>query len=305
MTGTAGKKKSGLEKKLARWGWYFVFPAIVFFSIFSFYPILNAFVMSFHRKNMISLLSPVFVGFANYVTVLKSPGFWNSVRATVTFTLGTFIPLTAVSLILASLITSQRRFVRMWQLLFYSPAVLSSAVAALIWMIIFQPTGLANQFANSFIFGGGVDLRWLSNGVMVQFSTMIVYFWKYIGYFTILFITGLTKIPKVIYEGATIDGAGRLQTFFRITLPLLKPTTALVSIMAMLQCLKTFSTQFLFFQSGAPRAPIDVITLNIYTTALREYNVGRASVMSILLFLVMLLLTVIQFRVSRSDDITY
>ena len=305
MTAAAKNKNGGLERKLARWGWYFVIPAVLFFSTFSFYPIINAFVMSFHRKNMISLVRPVFVGLNNYISVLTAPGFWNSVRATVTFTLGTFIPLVVVSLVLASFITGQKRLARMWQLMFYSPAVLSSAVAALIWMIIFQPTGLANQIVNGLLLRGGVDMRWLSKGNMVQFSTMLVYFWKYIGYFTILFITGLGKIPRGIYEGAVVDGAGRMQTFFKITLPLLKPTTVMVSIMAMLQCLKTFSTQYLFVQSGAPRAPVDVITLNIYTTAMREYNVGRASVMSILLFVTMLTLTLVQFRLSRSDDISY
>jgi multiple sugar transport system permease protein len=299
------KHKGGLERKLARWGWLFVIPSIIFFSIFSFYPIINAFVMSFYRKNMISLVKPVFVGFSNYAAVLSSPNFWNSVSATVVFTLGTFVPLVIFSLILAVFITGGKKFSRGWQLIFYSPAVLSSAVAALIWMIIFQPTGLANQIANGLFLGGGVDMHWLSNGAMVRLSTMIVYFWKYIGYFTILYITGVTKIPGSIYEAARIDGAGKLQAFFRLTLPLLKPTTTLVSIMAMLQCLKTFSTQYLFTQSGAPRAPINVITLNIYTTALKEYNVGRASVMSILLFLAMLLLTVVQFRVSKSDDVTY
>ncbi|MDR0814125.1 MAG: sugar ABC transporter permease [Bacteroidales bacterium] len=302
---TKQKRKKGLERKLARWGWIFVTPAIVFFSIFSFYPIINAFVMSFYRKNMISLVRPVFVGFANYITVLGSPSFWNSVVATVIFTLGTFIPLVVFSLILAIFICAQKRSPRVWQLIFYSPAVLSSAVAALIWMIIFQPTGLANQIANALFLGGGVDVHWLSNGAMVRISTMIVYFWKYIGYFTILFITGVTKIPRGIYEAATIDGAGKMQSFILITVPLLKPTTTLVSIMAMLQCLKTFSTQYLFTQGGAPRSPINVITLNIYTTAMKEYNVGRASVMSILLFLTMLLLTVVQFRVSKSDEVTY
>jgi multiple sugar transport system permease protein len=183
--------------------------------------------------------------------------------------------------------------------------VLSSAVAALFWYIIFQPTGLANQIVNAMLFRSGVDMQWLSNGNMVQLSTMIDYFWKYVGFFTILYITGLSKIPRGIYEAARIDGAGRLQTFFRITLPLLKPTTILVSIMTMIQCLKTFSTQYLFVQSGAPRAPIDVITLSIYFTAMREYNVGRASVMSILLFSAMLILTILQFRVSGSDDVTY
>jgi multiple sugar transport system permease protein len=247
----------------------------------------------------------VFVGFTNYITVLGSPGFWNSVRATAVFSLGTFVPLMVLSLLLAALITGQKKLEQVWQLLFYSPAVLSSAVAALIWITIFQPTGLANQIVNTLLFRSGVDMHWLSNGTMVQVSTMIDYFWKYIGYFTILFITGLAKIPRGIYEAALIDGAGRLQLFFRITLPLLKPTTVLVSIMTMIQCLKTFSTQFLFVQSGAPRPPIDVITLNIYFTAMREYNVGRASVMSILLFLAMLILTILQFRVSRSDEISY
>lgn len=301
----ASNAKSGLERKLARWGWYFVLPSIVFFSVFSFYPILNAFYMSFHRKNMISLLQPVFIGFDNYVTVLSSPAFWNSVQATITFTLGTFIPLVLVSLILASFITAQLKTARFWQLIFYSPAVLSSAVASLIWMIIFQPTGLANQIVNGFLLREGVDMRWLSSGTMVRISTIIVYFWKYVGYFTILFITGLSKIPHGIYEGARVDGAGRLQTFFKITLPLLKPTTVMVSVMAMLQCLKTFSTQYLFIQGGAPRASIDVITLNIYNMAMREYNVGRASVMSILLFLAMLILTLVQLRVSRSDETSY
>jgi len=301
----AEKRKTTLERKLARWGWYFVAPALLFFSVFAFYPIITAFVMSFYRKNMISLVRPVFVGFTNYISVLQSPDFWNSVRATVTFTLGTFIPLTVFSLILASLITGQKKLSRIWQLLFYSPAVLSSAVAALIWFIIFQPTGLANQIVNTLLFRSGVDMRWLSSGNMVQLSTMIDYFWKYVGFFTVLYITGLSKIPQGIYEAARIDGAGRLQTFFRITLPLLKPTTILVSIMTMIQCLKTFSTQYLFVQSGAPRASINVITLNIYFTAMREYNVGRSSVMSILLFLTMLVLTIFQFRVSRSDDVSY
>ena len=299
------KRKSGLERKLARWGWCFVTPAILFFSIFAFYPIITAFVMSFHRKNMISLIKPVFIGFTNYITVLSSASFWNSVRATITFTLGTFIPLTIFSLILAAVITGQKKNSRVWQLLFYSPAVISSAVAALIWYIIFQPTGLANQIVNGLLFRSGVDMRWLSDGNMVQLSTMIDYFWKYVGFFTILFITGLSKIPTGIYEAARIDGAGRLETFRRITLPLLKPTTILISIMTMIQCLKTFSTQYLFVQSGAPRQPIDVITLNIYFTAMREYNVGRASVMSILLLITMLVLTILQFRVSRSDDVSY
>lgn len=125
---------------------------------------------------MISPLPPRFIGLGNYMYVLQSPDFWNSVRATLTFTIGTFIPLVVVSLLIAILITLQGKNFRLWQLLYYSPAVLSSAVAALIWMQIFTPTGIANQVVNTIRHTSGVDMRWLSSGEMVQFSTMIVYF---------------------------------------------------------------------------------------------------------------------------------
>ena len=298
-------QKKSLEKKIAVWGGMCVIPALLFFTLFSFYPIINAFYLSFCNKNMISLKPPVFVGIANYIKIFASADFWNSVRATVVFTLGTFIPLVIVSLILAAFLTFRPTASRALQLIYYSPAVLSSVVAALIWKLIFEPRGIANQIANTIMMSSGVDFKWLSDGVMLQISTMTVYFWKYIGYFTVLFLTGLGKIPRGIYEAAVIDGANRGQTFFRITLPLLKPTTALVSIMAMLQCLKTFSTQYLFTQSGSPLSPVNVITLNIYNTAMHNYNVGRASVMSVLLFLFMLILTIVQLRLSRSDDVSY
>ncbi|GHU21815.1 ABC transporter permease [Spirochaetia bacterium] len=303
------KHYGGIEKKQARWGFIFVVPAILFFSVFSFYPILNALYTSFFDKRVLSLNTPPFVGFGNYTYLFTSQtsGFWNSLRATFVFTIGTFIPLAVLSLIFAVFLTQVvgRKARNFFQIAFYTPAVLSSVVAAAIWMLIFDPRGLANQWINSLFHTAGVDHKWLSDSVMVQISTMLVYFWKYIGYFVILFITGLSSIPPSIYEAATIDGAGKWQAFWRITLPLLRPTVVLVSIMAMLQCLKTFSTQYLFTQSGAPQAPINVITLNIYRTGITNQRIGRASAMSLVLFVIMLILTWLQFRASKSDEVEY
>jgi multiple sugar transport system permease protein len=303
------KKYGGIEKKLSRWGFTFVIPAIVFFSIFSFYPILNALYASFFDKRVLSLAAPPFVGLGNYIYLLtsKTAGFWNSLRATFVFTLGTFIPLLVFSLAWAVFLTQavSRRSRGFFQIAYYTPAVLSSVVAAAIWKLMFDPRGLANQWVNTLFMSAGVDHKWLADSVMVQVSTMIVYFWKYIGYFVILFITGLSSIPPAIYEAATIDGSGKWQSFWRITLPLLRPTVVLVSIMAMLQCLKTFSTQYLFTQAGAPQAPINVITLNIYRTGITNQRIGRASAMSLVLFIIMLAFTWLQFRFSKSDDVEY
>jgi multiple sugar transport system permease protein len=300
-------KNFSYEQKKAKWGWLFTAPGLIFFSVFSFYPILNALWTSFLNKKLVSLKIPKFVGLDNYIRILGSLDFWNSMRATATFTLGCFIPLVIVALALAIFITSlkKQRHQRAMQLLYYSPAVLSSAVAALIWLLMFDPRGLMNQFLNALFASPGHDWKWMADSTMVQLSTIMVYFWKYIGYFTILYITGIAKIPSSINEAAIIDGANAWNRFQRITLPLLKPTTVMVSIMAMIQCLKTFSTQYLFTQRGAPQGPINVITLNIYNTAMRDNNISRASVMSIILFLLMLFLTIIQLKTSKSDDVNY
>ncbi len=295
----------GIERRKARRGWVFVHPSLVFFSLFSFYPIVNAFYTSLFRKKLLSLKPPRFMGFDNYIYLLQSPDFWNSIRATVVFTIGTFIPIVIFSLLFAILIMSRKRFQKFFQLAYYSPAVLSSVVVAAIWLIIFDPRGLSNQVINFIFNTPGVDHKWLANSVMVQVSTMMVYFWKYVGYFTIIFLVGLASIPKDIYEAAEIDGINAWKGFWYITLPLLKPTTILVSIMSMLQCLKTFSTQYLFTQGGAPTEPINVVTLNLYHTAIRDHRIGLASAMSIILFVIMIFFSWLQFKVSRSDDVSY
>jgi len=294
-----------LEKKKAIWGFIFTIPAIVFFMIFDFYPVINAFWMSFFKKDLLSLKPPKFIGFKNYTYLFTSEAFWNSVKATAIFTLGTFIPMVLVSLVLAALIMTRKRFQKFLQMAYYSPAVLSSVVAAMIWLLMFDPRGLANQFLNFLFSTQGIDYHWLSNENMLRLATIIVYFWKYVGYFTVIFVSGMASIPRSIHEAAIVDGASGWQDFLHITLPLLKPTTLLVSVMSMIQCLKTFSTQYLFVQGGAPRGPIDVITLNIYNTAIRDHQIGRASAMSVILFFVIMFFTYLQFKVSRSEEVTY
>lgn len=301
------KRKYSIERKQARWGFAFTLPCLVFFAVFAFYPIIFAFLTSLTNRRAISRTWEN-IGFDNYVYLFTQDngGFplSNSVRATLTFTIGTFIPMIVISLIVAVLLMSLRKNHQrgFFQLAYYTPAVLSSVVAAAIWMLIFDPRGLMNQVSNFIARTSGVDYHWLVDSTMLQMSTMMVYFWKYIGYFVILFITGLAAIPPTIYEAATVDGASRWKSFWSITLPLLKPTTVMVSIMAMLQCLKTFSTQYMFHQGGAARKPIDVITMNIYFTGIRNGRLGRACAMSMVLFVIMLVLAYLQLYFTRSSE---
>ena len=300
-------KKFSIEKQQARWGFAFTIPCLLFFAVFSFYPIISAFITSLTNRDAIKRTWS-FIGLDNYVYLFtqSNGGFslLNSLKATGIFTIGTFIPMVVVSLILAVMIMQLRKpgHSKMFELAFYTPAVLSSVVAATIWMILFQPTGLFNQLSNFVMRTSGKDFQWLTSDNMLRISTIIVYFWKYIGYFTILFITGLASIPPTIYEAAIVDGSSRWHTFWKITLPLLKPTIMLVSIMAMLQCLKTFSTQYMFVQGGTAREPIDVITMNIYYTGVVNRRLGRSSAMSIILFVIMLFFTFLQFKTQKGDE---
>lgn len=296
---------AGILRRRARWGWAFVFPTLVILGLFSVYPVANAFYLSFFQKHLLSTVPPKFIGFGNYLYLFRSPAFWNSLTATAIFAGGAFAMLVSLSLLLAVLISTRKRFQRFLQLAFFSPAIVSTVVAAAIWLLIFEPRGIANQLVNALAGTPGVDHKWLVNPGMLQVSTMIVYVWKYVGYFTIIFVAGIGTIPQSLYEAARVDGASAWQMFSRITFPLLKPTTLLVSVVAMIQCLRTFSTQYLFVQAGSPRGPIDVITLNVYYTAVRNFQIGRASALSIILFAIMLFLSWLQFRVARSEEVSY
>ncbi|MCX8012807.1 MAG: sugar ABC transporter permease, partial [Rectinema sp.] len=207
--------RHSLERKRNRWGWLFVLPGVMFFATFSLYPVLNAIWTSFHNKKLLSLRPPRFVGFQNYIQVLNSPDFWNSLRASAVFCLGVFIPVFFGALLFGILIAGRKRGRRFFQMALYSPAILSSVVTASVWLLLFDPRGLANQFVNALLGTAGVDHHWLSDPLMVQFSTILVYVWKTIGYYTILFVTGIGKIPSSVIEASMIDGANAWQRLTR------------------------------------------------------------------------------------------
>ena len=266
---------------------------------------IDAFRNTFYNARLLSLRKPQFVGFQNYVQVLTSRSFLNSMKATVIFTLEAFIPLTIFSLVFGLIITTRKRGQKILQLFIYAPAVFSSVVASLVWMLMFDPRGLTNSIVNFIMMTPGVDHHWLVDTSMLRLSTAAIYLWNHVGYFSIIFVTGIAKIPQSVLEAAVIDGAGSFQTIRRIILPLLQPTTVMVTIVAMLNCLRSFSTQYLFAQRGIPLEPINVVTLNIYNTAIRDLNISRACVMSVVLFLIMMSLTIVRLRSSERDNVSY
>ena len=289
-----------------RWGLTFVIPAVVFFAVFFFYPIGNALWTSFFSKDPLALGPADFVGLKNYIKIFHSSSFWNSLKATAIFGGGTTILFVVVSFVIALLITKTKRFQSMLEMTYFSPAIVSSVVAASIWMIIFSPSGIANQWVNIVAGTPGDVHGWLSDANMLRLSTILVYFWKYVGFFTILYISGLSSIPRSVYESAMVDGANAFQRLIYVTIPLIAPTIILVSILATIRTFRTFSVQYFFTQAGMPRGPINVIALNIYYRAIRDHKMGEGTAMSMILLAIMVTLSILQFRIGgRGDEITY
>lgn len=283
----------------------FVLPAVTFFGVFFFYPIGNALWTSFLDKDPLALGPPEFVGLENYISMFTSGSFWNSLKATAIFGGGTTVLFVVVSLFIALAISSTKRFQSFLEMTYFSPAIVSSVVAASIWMIVLSPRGIANQWVNAILGTPGTTHGWLSNGNMLRLSTIMVYFWKYVGFFVILYISGLASIPKTVYESARIDGANSWQRLAYVTLPLMKPTIVMVSILATIRSFRTFSVQYFFTQSGLPRGPINVIALNIYYKAIRQHNLGEGTAMSMVLLAIMISLSLVQLKMGGEGDVTY
>lgn len=284
-------------KKL--WGFLFVLPAILYFSMFNIYPMIKAFYISLTRYNLLS--PPRYVGLANYQSLLQDEFFLDSLKATLTFVAGSVIPLLFLSLFCAFLINRWRFLPNTFSMILYSPMVISAVVASIVWRLLFHPLGLMNTITEGLF--GGVYL-WLSDRTLAQVAIVIVMVWKYLGYYAILWLAGMKSIPESFYEAAEIDGASEGQRFLYLTLPLLRPTMAFILAISTISAFKSFELQWVLTQGG-PSDATNVIALSIYRAGLTHLQMGRASAMSVIMFLIIMILTIFQLRITRSEESSF
>jgi len=238
-----------------------------------------------------------YVGLRNYERLFSSPDFWNSMGVTGIYILGTVIPSVIIGLLLAALLNIEWIKGRgLFRTLFYIPVVTSMAAAAVIWGWLYEPNfGLVNYFLSIF---GISNIKWLSDPNYALLALIIVGVWKRIGYNMVLFLAGLQTIPKTYYEAAEIDGATPWRKFVNITLPLLSPTTLFVFIMQFIASFRVFVSVSVM-TSGGPAKSTQVITYYLYENAFKYLKFGYASAVAVVMFAMMVVFTLIQFRVSK------
>lgn len=264
---------------------------VVYFAIFFVYPIYKAFAGSLHDWNPL-IGKYDFIGLDNFKAVLGNGLFWKSMNNTLIFTFFSVLFRIIIGLALALAISSRlTRFKTFFQGLFYMPTITPLVAVSFVWMWMFDPQfGLINK-----IFG--LDINWLKDSDWALPAIIIMTIWKDFGYATVIFLGGLMGLPEEVFEAAEVDGASKWQTFWKITLPLLKPTTIFVLITSLITYLQAY-IQILIMTDGGPGTSTYVISYLIYDEAFVNYNFGTASAMAILLFVVIGLLTLIMFRVT-------
>ncbi|MGM0138450.1 multiple sugar transport system permease [Enterococcus sp. DIV0755b] len=264
---------------------------IIYFAIFLVYPIYKAFAGSLHDWNpMIDKYD--FVGLDNFKDVLTSDLFWKSMSNTFVFTFFSVLFRVVLGLGLALLISSKLTKAKtLFQGLFYMPTITPLVAVSFVWMWMFDPQfGLINKVFH-------LDINWLKDTHWALPAIIIMTIWKDFGYATVLFLGGLMGLPEDVFEAAEIDGASSWQTFWRITVPLLKPTTLFVVITSLITYLQAY-IQILIMTDGGPGTSTYVISYLIYDEAFVKYNFGSASAMAIILFVIIGILTIIMFKVT-------
>ncbi|MEU5951015.1 sugar ABC transporter permease [Streptomyces sp. NPDC047525] len=275
-------------------------PFALFYLVFLVGPLIYTVVAGFFETSLLKSGLGDFAGLSNYTAVLGDAEFWRTLRNTLWFTVLTTVPLVLLSLALALLAD---RFVRgrwFFRFAFFAPFVLPSAVVSLLFMFIYaDQLGLAQEAVKWF----GVDTppSWLGDPDWAMISIAAATVWWTIGFNFVLYLAGLQDVPREVHEAAAIDGAGPWQRIRHVVVPMLGRTTTLVTVLQVIASLKVFD-QIYMMTAGGPDGSTRPSLQLIYDTGFVEGRVGYASTVSLLLFLVILLVSLVWFALVRRAE---
>ena len=280
--------------------WFFLAPALTLIGVFFFLPVAASLLLSVTDFDLYGIADPSntrFVGFDNYSRLLQTPDFWNALKNTFYFAV-VGGPLTiAVSLGAALLLNSKLvRFKSFFRTIYFTPFVTTLVAVAIVWKYLYHTRyGLFN-----FMLGKvGVDpIDWLGDPHWAMPAIILMAVWKSFGYNMLIFIAGLQAIPEDLYDAAEIDGASTTRRFFSITLPMLAPTLVFVSVITMIGYFQLFAEPYVMTQGGPLRSTTSVVLL-MYEEGFRWWRMGYAAAIAFVLFIVILLATLVQFRLQR------
>lgn len=310
MTSVTAAAESGSKSTLAskkpnrnlrgeeRTAWWFVLPSFALLLIFVFYPMLQAFVISFQNYNLVGSTRS-FIGLDNYKNLVTDREFLASLRHSFHFAIIVIPIQTSISLGLALLVQKKFALTGLFRTLYFIPVVISTAVAATVFKLIYNKEfGILNNVLKAFHLP---TTNFLSNPETAMYGVIMLGIWKGVGFFMIIFLAGLNNIPQDLYEAARVDGATKIQQFFRITLPLLNRTTAFVVIMTTIDAIKLSGLVFVL-TGGGPNGSTETAVYYIYKMAFQQMQMGYATAAAFILFVIVLVISLVQLRLFRNAE---
>ena len=276
-------------------GFLFILPSFIGFAVFFLYPVVFSLILSFCKWNLSPGFGKIkFVGLQNYTAILSDQWFTDSMKNSLIFTVSTVVVGVALSLVIATILSRMVFFKNAIKVMFFVPYISSAVALAIVWMIILQPTfGPVNQLLRSI----GIENppNWLADVHWALPALIAMYIWQNIGYNVVVYMAGLSSIPPDLYEAAEIDGANAFKKFTTITIPMVSPTTFFLTIMGIINSFKVFD-QVQVLTQGGPGTSTTTMALYIYRQAFKFYKMGPASAAAWVMFILIFIVTLVQFR---------
>ncbi|MFI0728210.1 carbohydrate ABC transporter permease [Streptomyces sp. NPDC021225] len=297
---TATTSPGTVRRHWTEHGLVFVGPFLLVYALFLLWPLLYGVKMSLGDDNITGTDSH-FIGFDNYAEALRDPDVWSSLWNTVWFTVLSTVPLVLVGLGMALLAHHLRVVQWLWRLSWFAPFLLPSGVVGLLFMWVIFPSdfGFADQALASLGLHPGIG--WLTDERYAMLSIVLTTVWWTVGFNFLLYLAALQAIPQHLYEAAELDGAGAWARLRHITLPLLRRTTGVVLVLQILASLKIFD-QVYIMTAGGPDESTRPILQYVYQTGFTGYRIGYASAVSYLFFALIVIVSLVQLRLTRRSS---
>lgn len=274
----------------------FLLPSFLLLAVFVFWPMIYSMVLSFFDWN--PLKGKEFTGLANFQTLFHDNLWWTSLRNTIYYIVLNVPLILLTSLAMAVIVVSLGRTSKLFRGIFFVPTMLSLVATGIVWSYLLNTnTGVVNGLLNKI---GLPSVRWFTSGKIAMLSIVIVTVWRWAGYYMVMFVAGMLGISEQYYEAAELEGATRWQKFRHITLPQLKPMIYFVSLMSVIGSFQEFDL-FYMITLGGPGTSTYVTGFYMWQTAFSSMKMGYASAMSVVLFVIVLVFTLIQNKLTQTD----
>lgn len=279
---------------------FFLLPALLIYVLFQIIPLVGAMFFSFMEWNGIAGSSLNFVGLENYTAAFHNPDFILSLKNMLKMVFFSVLFHTPIALVMAVVINTKCRGYRIFKALFFVPTVFPLTAVGLMWYFVFMPTGVFNSFLK--VIGlGGLTSAWLVDSAKAMNTIVFVNIWAGVGYYMVILLAGLTTIPDDVYEAAAIDGAGKLQCFFKITIPMLKPTISMCILMDVIGSVKVFDLIFAM-TGGGPNGLTNLPTTLMYNEAFKYSHYGLGSAIGIIIMVICLAGTLLSNKLTGKKN---